>query len=289
MFFHKFILCFVLLIIGLAFDVSSPLTCRPTDQLPATVLSARASPIPHGSMGSAGAVTTRCPRVKPTVTLTETITSEGPPVPTSSGFTPIPSETPTPSSQLYSLQTHETAEAMIVSLNDLRQATTLGNELLQSMSCGPEKSSSSYTLTIPSNCPAMSTVTTTATITVASPAVYDACIADYRISHGLDKGAGQGIRALTFQNVTSTSTIDVATAYDCCVACQLLDCAYGDFIVNPPYPGCDLYFQDHCDPSAPLGSAFYSNVESAGPLSPDQGFTVFNGPCGQIVYGGSSI
>ncbi|KAI4183800.1 MAG: hypothetical protein L6R41_005179 [Letrouitia leprolyta] len=239
--------------------------------------------------GSARAPATRCPRVKPTVTITFTVTSGVSTVPTSPGFTPILSET-------YSVSLHSNRRrqlstsgpaSVVVSLNSQGQVTTIASEMPQSLICEPRTTSSSLPSN-PTGC-TLSTVASTTTATVADSTVYEACGSSNFINQGYGKGAGHGINLLTFQNVTSNTGIDVTSAYDCCAACQMLGCAYGGFLANPPYPYCELYFQDQCDPKSWLGNTFLYNPDVVGPLTPDLGFTVFNGPCGQIVYGGSSV
>ncbi|KAI4142742.1 MAG: hypothetical protein L6R39_004819 [Caloplaca ligustica] len=293
---NRLIVCFALTIIGLAIDLSFPLSCQAKDQLGTTtssVLDAATSRKIYGSAGPQGSMVapaSRCPRVKPTLTITSTISSGTSTIPTSSGFTPVLSET-------YSVSLHanrrrqvpsQSISPMVVSVNPQGQVATSASELPQSIICGPTWTPSS-TLTVPSYCPTHSTVTTTTTATVATSIIYDACSSDNLVNQGFGKGVGYGINSLTFYNVTSNTGIDVSTATECCAACQMLGCAYGGFLANPPFPYCELYFQDHCDPRAWLGNTFAYNPDIVGHLPPDLGFTVFNGPCGQIVYGGSSV
>ncbi|KAL9023008.1 MAG: hypothetical protein Q9196_007431 [Gyalolechia fulgens] len=296
MLFNRLAVSFAILKASVAVDLSTPLSCRPKDHTSGTavaVLSATTSATPHGSMGqgSVRALATRCPRVKPTVTITSTIKSGVLTVPTSPGFTPILSQT-------YSLSLYpnrrrqlppQGPDSMVVSLNAQGQVTTSANELPQSMTCEPKTTSSSSLLSVPANCPPLSTVTTTTTALAASSTVYDACASSNSVNQGFGKGTGHGINMLKFQNVSSNTGIDVTTAYDCCVACQMLGCAYGGFLANPPVPFCELYFQDQCDPRTWLGNTFVYSPDIVGSLPPDLGFTVFNGPCGQMVYGGSSV
>ncbi|KAL8937391.1 MAG: hypothetical protein Q9216_004444 [Gyalolechia sp. 2 TL-2023] len=298
MLFNRLAVSFAFLTASVAIDVSTPLSCHPKDQIsgPAVpVLSATTSATPHGSngQGSVRAQATRCPRIKPTVTITSTVTSEVLTVPTSPGFTPILSET-------YSVSLHPNRrrqlpspgpDAMAVSLDPQRQVVTSANKLPQSMICEPAATSSSSLLSVPTNCPALSTVTTTTTAVAASSTIYNACASNNLVNQGFGKGAGHGINELTFRNVTWNTGLDVTTAYDCCVACQMLGCAYGGFLINrrnPSDPFCGLYFQDVCEPKEWLGNTFLYKPDFLGALQPELGFTVFNGPCGQIVYGGSS-
>ncbi|KAI4131371.1 MAG: hypothetical protein LQ338_001256 [Usnochroma carphineum] len=249
---------------------------------------------PHGSMGQ-GSVrpsASRCPRVKPTLTITSAVTSGTSTVTTSPGFTPILSEAYSVSFNLNRRRQlpSQSLDTVVVSLNAQGQATTSASELPQSMICGPGITSSPSTLTLPTNCPAMSTVTTTTTATVATSTIYDACSSNNLVNQGFGKGVDHGISSLLLHNVSSTTdTIDATTAYDCCVACQMLGCAYGGFLENPPNPYCELYFQESCDPGTWLGSTFNYNADIVGALPPRLGYTVFNGPCGQIVYGGSNL
>ncbi|KAL8689623.1 MAG: hypothetical protein Q9218_004749 [Villophora microphyllina] len=297
MLFHRFLVHFAVLALSAALDLSEPLTCRYKDQsivTTSTVLTAASSSAtPHGSLGwgSTYAAATRCPRIKPTVTITSTFTGGVSTVTPNRSFTPILSET-----YSVSLNPHrrrqlasQTLQPMIVSLDSNGSVTTSASELPHSLVCGPETTSSSATWTVPSNCPAQSTVTTSTAIAVPSAYVYDACASNNLVNQGFGNGDGHGINSLTFYNVTSNTGIDAATAYDCCAACQMLGCAYGGFLANPPFPYCELYFQDECDGTKWLGNTFTYNPDIVGHLPVDEGFTVFNGPCGQIVYGGSSV
>ncbi|KAL8667888.1 MAG: hypothetical protein Q9202_000353 [Teloschistes flavicans] len=297
MLFLSFLLHLALLTSSAAFDLSESLACQLKDQpigITSTLLAGATSlPVPHGSLGfgSTFAAAFRCPRVKPTVTLTSTITTAASTVTPPPGFTPILSETfseslnPNRRRQLAS----ETVPSIVVSVNSDGSVTTSGSDLPQSMICGPETTTSSAALAQRINCPASSTVTTTTTTTVPSSYDYEACHANNLVNQGFGKGAGHGINSLTFYNVTSNTGINAATAYDCCAACQMLGCAYGGFLSNPPFPYCELYFQNECDGSKWLGNTFTYNPDLVGHLPVDEGFTVFNGPCGQIVYGGSSV
>ncbi|KAL8869087.1 MAG: hypothetical protein Q9174_004532 [Haloplaca sp. 1 TL-2023] len=254
-------------------------------------LSAPTRAVPHGSQGSAATSTSRCPRVRPTVTITSTITSGSSTVPTSSGFTPILSETasvtlnPNRRRQLPS----KDLDPLVVSIDSQGQVTTSASDFPNSLVCGPVTASPTSTPTIPSNCPSFSTVTTTVTTTVPSDVAYDACASNNLVNEGFGKGKNHGLDKLSFYNVTSNTGLDVLSAYDCCAACQMLGCSYGGFLANPPFPYCELYFQEECDGSLWLGNTFTYNADLVGNLPTDRGFTVFNGPCGQIVYGGSNF
>ena len=293
---YGFLSFFAFLAVGFAIDLATPLSCSPMGQLPDTTSSplAAASATLYGSMGRQGSIraqASRCPRAKPTVTVVSTITSGGvSTVPTSPGFTAILSETYSVSlnpDRRRQLST-QGLDPTVVSLNPQGQITTSASKLPQSMICGPQTTPIPTLLAIPADCPAQSTITTTATTSVAASTTYEACASNNLVNQGFGKGTGHGINMLTFYNVTSNSDIDVATATDCCIACQMLGCAYGGFLANPPSPYCELYFQDHCDPTVWLGNTFTYNPDIVGQLPPDLGFTVFNGPCGQIVYGGAS-
>ncbi|KAI4098802.1 MAG: hypothetical protein L6R37_006290 [Teloschistes peruensis] len=297
MFFSTFILQMALLTLTVAFDLSESLSCRLKDQpIEATsALLARATPLPnpHGSLGwgSTYPAATRCPRVKPTVTITSTIVTGATTVKPPPYFTPILSETVSLSlnpNRRRQLAT-QTLPSVVVSIDPNGSVTTSASELPHSMICGPQTTASSASWTVPSNCPAISIVTTTTTSTYPSTFRFEACDASNLVKEGFGKGAGHGLNMLTFYNVTSSGGLDTATAYDCCAACQQLGCAYGGFLTNQPFPYCELYFQDECDGSQWLGNTFTYNPDLVGHLPVDLGFTVFNGPCGQIAYGGSSV
>ncbi|KAL9018418.1 MAG: hypothetical protein Q9185_004261 [Variospora sp. 1 TL-2023] len=304
---HSLVVFCALCIVTLAIDLSVPLSCHPKDQLPVVARSVLAATITRrtygsvGPQGSSAAQPSRCPRAKPTVTITVTVSSGTTSVPTSPGFTPILSETysvsfnpyrrrqlpskdqPSSQDQLPSSDTN----SIVVSIDHKGQVTTSADEAPKSMICGPETTSSMFTPAIPTYCSAVSTATTTATITVAATNTYDACAANNLVGRGLSKGAGQPINQVSFVNATSSTAIDAASAYDCCVACQKLGCVAGSHYPSLTRASCDLYFQDDCDPTAWTGSTFA--YQPANVAKDPYSFTVFNGPCGQIVYGGSSV
>ncbi|KAL8628703.1 hypothetical protein Q9189_005604 [Teloschistes chrysophthalmus] len=258
-----------------AFDLSESLSCRPKDQLVQATSAVLGGPThlpnPHGSLGwgSTYPAATRCPRVKPTVTITSTITTGASTITPPSSFTPILSETfsvslnPNRRRQLAT----QALPSMVVSIDPNGSVTTFASELPQSMICGPETTTSSATWTMPSNCPVTSTVTTTSTTTVPISYAYEACGANNLVNGGFGKGKDHGINMLTFFNVTWNTGIEAATAYDCCAACQKLGCAYGGFLANPPFPYCELFFQDECDGSKWLGNTFVYNPDLVGHLT----------------------
>ncbi|KAL8919529.1 MAG: hypothetical protein Q9208_006721 [Pyrenodesmia sp. 3 TL-2023] len=292
---HTQVVVFVFFSASLATNLDSPLSCWPKDASfggSPTILAAATSRKIYGSAGSMLAPTPRCPRIKPTVTITETITTPGvSTVPTSQGFTPILSETYSVSLNPYRRRQlpSPSVNVAVVSVDPQGHFTTSGSSLPHSMICGPATSSPSSTPTIPTNCPIVPTLTLTTSTTVAASTVYDACASENLVDQGFGKGKDHGISGLVLKDVNAyTDTINATTAYDCCVACQTLGCAYGEFLANEPYPYCELYFQDKCEPRTWLGSTFQYNADVVGQLPPSLGYTVFNGPCGQIVYGGSN-
>ncbi|KAL8900430.1 MAG: hypothetical protein Q9207_005702 [Kuettlingeria erythrocarpa] len=292
---HTLAVVFASFTVSLANDLAGPLTCWPKDEAfggSPTFLAAATSRKHYGSGGSMLTPTQRCPRIKPTVTVTQTVTTPGvSTVPTSQGFTPILSETYSVSLNPYRRRQlpSPNVNVAVVSLGPQGHFTTSVSSPPHSLICGPATSSPSPTLVTPSSCPTVSTLTLTTSTTVAASTIYDACASNNLVNQGFGKGKDHGIGSLVLQNITAnTDTVNATTAYDCCVACQMLGCAYGEFLVNEPYPYCELYFQDKCEPRTWLGSTFEYNADVVGPLPPSMGYTVFNGPCGQIVYGGSN-
>lgn len=283
---HTLLVLFALTIITVATvpgDFANSLTCHVSSDY----LSAISAPAPHGSqVGSYISPSTRCPRAKPTITITSTITSGQYAVPTSHGFTPISSETYSATST-----PNKDISSIVVSLDKSDHVTTVGEPRPTSLSCGRGTTDSSTIPSTPSTCSSFSTVTATATITGPSSISYDACGTDNLVSFVTDPAHDKQrniISSLTIYNATAyTSFLDVG-APDCCAACQTLGCAYG-WWTDSNFGSCQLYFQAECDGKEWLGSTFgYDNPSSSGPNGDGFGFTVFNGPCGQIVPDGPS-
>ncbi|KAL8711684.1 MAG: hypothetical protein Q9220_003855 [cf. Caloplaca sp. 1 TL-2023] len=240
-------------------------------------------PTPHGSMGqgSAQLSATRCPRAKPTVTVTSTsISATEVTISQNVNLTPILAE-PT----YTTTQPIASGSSILVSISG-DQVVTSGYTLPQSLSCGPENPPATSTLATPSTCPSLSTATATTTTTVPSSIVYEGCGGDNFISDSLVPGPGPEsfaeLTSLTLYNVTAyTNFTDVSFA-QCCGACQELTCAFGSWRASP-FTSCDLYFQNFCDGAEWVGSTFNYGGNTFG-----DGFVVFNGPCGQIAPGGPS-
>lgn len=89
---------------------------------------------------------------------------------------------------------------------------------------------------------------------------------------------GNGIPQLDYNG--SLVTTDDATAYDCCVSCQTeTDCQAYAFLGHSI---CNIVSAQNCDGSSDL----YASFESQDGYSPSAGFTIGNGPCGQIADAG---
>ena len=260
-------------------NIGNSLTCYTSDPFAPVPV-----PIYHGSqIGSYVGPATRCPRAKPTITITSTITSGQTVVPTSHGFTPISSETYSATSA-----PNKDISSIAVSFDVGGRVTTVGQPLPTSLSCG--SSGASTITTTPSTCPSLATVTTSSTVTSPSSINYDACGTDNIASFVSDPASDKqraSISSLTLYNVTAYTTFSDLDVFDCCAACQAVGCAFGRWTLSP-FAACELYFQEDCYGKDWLGSTF--NYDSPGSLSTDDngGFTVFNGPCGQIVPHGTS-
>lgn len=270
----SFIALFALLFTIASGNIGSSLTCYTSDPFAPVPV-----PIYYGSqIGSYIGPATRCPRAKPTITITSTITSGQSVVSTSQGFTPVLSETYSATST-----PNKDISSIVVSFDLGGRVTTVGEPLPTSLSCG---SSDLSTITpTPSTCPSLATVTTSSTVTSPSSISYDACGTDNIVSFVNDPASDKqraSISSLTLYNVTAYTSFSDFDVFDCCAACQAVGCAYGRWTLSP-LAACELYFQDDCYGKDWLGSTF--NYDSSGSLSTDGngGFTVFNGPCGQIV------
>ncbi|KAI4269085.1 MAG: hypothetical protein L6R38_007607 [Xanthoria sp. 2 TBL-2021] len=280
---HSFLALFALAFTTVAGDFANSLTCHTSSDY----LTAISSPTPHGSqVGSYISPSTRCPRAKPTTTITSTITSGQSVVPTGHGFTPISSETYSATST-----PNKDINSIVVSFDDSDRVTTVGEPRPTSRSCGLVNTDSSTIWSTPSTCPSFSTVTASTTITTPSSISYDACGTDNLVSFVTDPARDSQrtiISSLIIYNVTAYTALADVGAPTCCAACQTLGCAYGWWTVSN-FGSCQLYFQDDCDGKEWLGSTFgHDTPTSSNPDGNGFGFTVFNGPCGQIVPGGPS-
>ncbi|KAL8667148.1 MAG: hypothetical protein Q9168_007326 [Polycauliona sp. 1 TL-2023] len=270
----SFIALFALLITVVAGDFAHSLTCHASSDY----LTATSSLIAHGSqVGSYNSPSTRCPRAKPTTTITSVITSGVSVVPTSHGFTPISSETYSATST-----PNKDISSVVMSFDVGGPVTSVGESTISFLICGPSEPSTSSP--IPTTCPSLSTVTTSTTVTTPSTISYAACGSDNIRSFVTDPAHDNQtltITRLTLLNVTAATTLSDIGVSDCCAACQTLGCAYGRW-TSYPYAFCELYFQETCDGKEWLGSTF--SYYTPGSSSP--GFSLFNGPCGQIVQDG---
>ncbi|KAL8752978.1 MAG: hypothetical protein Q9199_005365 [Rusavskia elegans] len=252
------------------------------------VLSIAIALTPHGSMGQGSALppATRCPRAKPTTTITSLVTSGESVVATAHGFTPISSE-----NYLATSSPNSGIKPIVVSIYGRDRFTTIGESRLPSFGCAPLRTGYSDISPTPTTCPTLSTVTTSTTITSPSSVSYDACGSDNIVTFVTDPSRDNqrsSISSLTLYNVTTNVELSDIGAPRCCAACQRLGCAYG-FWSESPFAYCQLYFQDDCDGKEWLGSTFsYETPDSLNPVKPGDGMVVFNGPCGQIAPAGPS-
>ncbi|KAL8998607.1 MAG: hypothetical protein Q9169_002358 [Polycauliona sp. 2 TL-2023] len=257
------------------------LTC--TDALYS--FTATSPPALHGS-GSYISAATRCPRAKPTTTITSTVTYGNATVPTSPGFTPISSET-----DLATSTPGKGDSSIFVDFDRTGNARTDLDATLTSRTCGPVVSSTSSPT--PTTCPSMSTITTSTTITTQSSIAFAAC-GDHNIVSFVTDPARENqltsISTLKLFNVTGHTSYTGIGVSDCCAACQIVGCAYGTFILplDTDKTRCELYFQEECDGSEWLGSTFSYDTPGSQSFANSDGFTLFNGPCGQIVPNGPS-
>ncbi|KAL8905604.1 MAG: hypothetical protein Q9171_006608 [Xanthocarpia ochracea] len=276
---HSLLVLFAFALTTVTATLNYPLSCY----TPSGYLMAVPSPAAHGSQaGSYIPIATRCPRVKPTVTITSTITSGTSVVPTRPGFTPV--------SKANSGSISSRSDSVVISLADTLSApVTRGNKLPQRVECGSEDSPLTASV-IPITCPQLGTVTTSTTVTRPSSVSYDACNVENLATGGYDPlhdkvdANHPGIVALILYNITSASTIlDLKDEGDCCDACQQLGCAFGKVFRNE----CELFFQHECNGKEWLGSTYNSSGRAGqGEIGADRGFRVFNGPCGRLIDGG---
>ena len=76
---------------------------------------------------------------------------------------------------------------------------------------------------------------------------------------------------------------DIDDPYDCCVACQTNAAGCGGYLYGPGYCAITTY-NTQCDPDN-FGLTFATSSTVAG--DGQSGFTIGNGPCGQIANGGN--
>ncbi|KAL9615107.1 MAG: hypothetical protein Q9167_000425 [Letrouitia subvulpina] len=273
--------------------LNCPAVCTTTS---ATTLESVSFPtfVPRHYRSGSATPTARCPRVRPTATITETISYPGTlTIPTPSGFTPILSEgtsiTLRPVTQS-EIQLSPTDVAFRV-LYDKNSTKTMGTVTPESLHCTwQSKSIKTSTSASVTTCSFLEPSTYTETTTVATATHYAACDAVNLIDRGFGKGAGHGIISLTFRNRTLAYGTPSPSPYDCCVLCQLTSgCAYSYWWPSPQrnQSSCTLNFQDTCDGSLWLGTRFQYDTFEVGGRGPGEGFTVSNGACGQIVYAGA--
>ncbi|KAL9612347.1 MAG: hypothetical protein Q9167_003034 [Letrouitia subvulpina] len=126
--------------------------------------------------------------------------------------------------------------------------------------------------------------TTTRTIT-ASP-TYAACAPNNLVSHV--PGTENLIAGFEAKGNVANETIITPSAYECCVACQRLGCAWDVWVPGEPAGNCHLFFQraDRCDGDRWRGSTFSGVARGQNKKNKNGGgYTVSNGPCGQIRWG----
>ncbi|MCJ1275202.1 hypothetical protein MMC21_003003 [Puttea exsequens] len=156
------------------------------------------------------------------------------------------------------------------------------------------------TLTSSNNNKAAGTTSTkTSTTTVPAATSYYACQADNLVDQGLGSGYNHAIEFLTYGGggqmpYNQSCIIGTPSAYDCCVQCaNTFPCTFAYwtpfFGADPPEdPQCCLfaYVDGGCDGGRSIGPAeFYYDPSS--PNEAGEGFTVMNGQCGEILYGGA--
>lgn len=124
-------------------------------------------------------------------------------------------------------------------------------------------------------------VTSTSTVTYisASSTTYAACATDNMVS------SANGDSSITFEGGIGTDSVGysevsgINDSYDCCVACQTFTGDCGGYLYATGF--CELITYTTCSPTTAN-----AEFETEGPADGD-GFTVGNGPCGQIVDGGA--
>ena len=186
----------------------------------------------------------------------------------------------------------ETASAFYLGFDDKGHVTTSGDYQPASLTCGHDIDATPTTAKPAATTTCLTTASTlTKTVTTTIPnTAYKACEAANLVNSETDNGTVHGINRITSHNVTANAMYFATNAVDCCNGCQELNCAYGVFFWEDISPYCGLYFQDKdkCNGGGWQGNTFSYVISKGGYLAPADGFTVFNGPCGEVVYGGAS-
>ncbi|KAG7007183.1 hypothetical protein G7Y79_00011g030810 [Physcia stellaris] len=129
---------------------------------------------------------------------------------------------------------------------------------------------------------ATNTVTQTVTAVQASSTVYAACSSNNVINRA---NGNQGVNVVSFNGngpAPTTNEVAISDAVACCAQCQQTAGCNG----YAQYPGaarCFLFSNGQCDASQNFGQFFQTNAG----FSPSSGYTIGNGPCGQLDNGGS--
>ncbi|KAG7002340.1 hypothetical protein G7Y79_00027g060320 [Physcia stellaris] len=120
------------------------------------------------------------------------------------------------------------------------------------------------------------TITLIETAIAPGPTYYAACSPD-----NLATNANGGYTISGVGISGSNYFTDAGTAYDCCAACQASNCKAAFFYANAyPSPWCFNSYQDTCTPGQTTDLFYTFSTQ-------DWGYTISNGPCGQITNGGN--
>ena len=123
----------------------------------------------------------------------------------------------------------------------------------------------------------LTTSTTTATVTAvqAQSTVYAACSANNVVNQA---NGGQGIDGA--YGSSSTNTFATTDAVACCEQCQQV----GGCLGFAQYPGGACYFftNGQCNAASTFDQTYSTNSG----ISPGNGYTIGNGPCGQLANQG---
>ncbi|KAL8988960.1 MAG: hypothetical protein Q9169_008468, partial [Polycauliona sp. 2 TL-2023] len=147
----------------------------------------------------------------------------------------------------------------------------------------PASTTTTTTLSFSTTETATSTVTNTATQTVtiveASSTVYAACAANNLVDRA---NGNQGIITIFTNTSPTINEVSVPNPLACCEQCQKTSGCLG-FAQYPGQPRCFYFTSGQCDASQNPGNFYQSNAG----LGPSDGYTIGNGPCGQLGKGGS--
>lgn len=124
------------------------------------------------------------------------------------------------------------------------------------------------------------TSTSTLTYISASSTSYAACATNNIVSTANGGNAISLVGGVGTDSVGYSDVSGIDDAYDCCVACQTYTGDCGGFIYATGF--CELITYTTCSPTS-----FDTQFETDSAVASGDGFTIGNGPCGQILDQGA--